>query len=136
MAATESKEEAAAAAAAAASSSSSSTFKRKIDDISNGNSEDDNVIPTTATTGAASTVAAASVPPDVTNGDFPIEAGAAAVSLEAANAEADLTAPTGGARPKIRRPEAIPGQTSMLENGTGLYHDQIAAQVSSIDGHA
>ena len=103
-----------------AASSSSSTVKRKIDDISNGNSEGDNVNPTTT---RATTVAAASGVADVTNGDLPMEAGA--VSLETPNAEA-----TGGARPKIRRPEAMSGPTAMLENGAGLYHEQIAPQVS------
>lgn len=126
MAATESTASSKEAAAAA-----SSTAKRKIDDISNGNSEDDNGIPMLP---GASRETTSRIPendfpvPDVTNGDLPIEA----VSLEsAASAEADLTAPTGGARPKIRRPaESVPGPTAVLENGSGLYHDQIAPQVS------
>lgn len=124
MAATESMASSKEAAAAA-----SSTAKRKIDDISNGNSEDDNGIPMLP---GASRETTSRIPendfpvPDVTNGDLPIEA----VSLEsAASAEADLTAPTGGARPKIRRPaESVPGPTAVLENGSGLYHDQIAPQ--------
>ena len=120
MAATESSSTSSSKEEAASSSSSSSTVKRKIDDISNGNSEGDNVNPTTT---RATTVAAASGVADVTNGDLPMEAGA--VSLETPNAEA-----TGGARPKIRRPEAMSGPTAMLENGAGLYHEQIAPQVS------
>ena len=79
-------------------------------------------------TGASNVVASAassSALPDASD----TGAGVAASLENGSNAEADLTAPTGGARPKIRRPEATSGQTAFA-NGTALYHDQIAPQVS------
>ena len=77
-------------------------------------------------TGASNVVASAassSALPDAP------DTGAAASLENGSNTEADLTAPTGGARPKIRRPEATSGQAAFA-NGSALYHDQIAPQVS------
>ena len=77
-------------------------------------------------TGASNVVASAassSALPDAP------DTGAAASLENGLITEADVTAPTGGARPKIRRPEATSGQAAFA-NGTALYHDQIAPQVS------
>ena len=78
--------------------------------------------------GASNVVASAapsSAPPDAA------DTGGAVSQDNGSNAGADLTAPSGGARPKIRRPEATLGPTAFA-NGAGLYHDQIAPQVSRI----